>query len=161
MDGRTRIPEDAVGTEITPAGGSAADGAHRWRLWAEVDRRPYLRTACSPRAPHRDGCRCWECGSYWECGEPFGPRRGQHLDACVCWECAPDRWRGERHRRLLAHLRRKREIYDAQSSPFGIYELLPYVRNVGLEWLRPPALGPAETARSDSPVAPAPTAPRP
>lgn len=131
LNGRLGIP-DAVGTEITPTWNRARVDSNRWRLWAEVDRRPFLTVGGWPEAPHRDECSCWSCG-----GESL-TGRGRHRDGCVCWECAPDRWRGRRHGRLLKHLRRKREIYDAQSSPFGVYELLPFVAKVGLEWLAIP-----------------------
>lgn len=104
----------------------------RWRLSAEVDRRPFLRTAGIPDAPHRDDCSCWCCGGM----SLTAP--AQHHDGCVCWTCDPPRWCGDRRRRLLGVLRRQRDIYDAQSSPIGVYDLLPYARKVGLDWLVQP-----------------------
>lgn len=103
--------------------------SHRWRLWAEVDRRPFLRTGDIPDAPHRDDCACWRCGGTSLTAPP------QHYDCCVCWTCDPQRWAGVRRRRLLHALRQQRDIYDAQNSRIGVYDLLPYVRAVGLDWL--------------------------
>jgi hypothetical protein len=40
--GRLGIPDDAVGSEITPISDPARVDSHRWRLWAEVNRRPFL-----------------------------------------------------------------------------------------------------------------------
>ena len=103
--------------------------SYRWRLWAEVDRRPFLTIGGSPDAPHRNECSCRRCGGEWFTGD------GQPLDSCLCWRCVPDRWGGRRYGRLLEHLRRKRDIYDAEISPFGIWEMLPFVARVGLDWL--------------------------
>ena len=143
--GRLGIPDDVVGSEITPVSDQARVDSHRWRLWAEVDRRPFLTIGGSPDAPHRKECSCRRCG-----GELFGC--GQHLDGCRCWQCVPDRWRGRRYGRLIGHLRRKREIYDAQSSPFGIWEMLPFVAPVGLDWLAPPPRLTAESAGEGEPA---------
>jgi hypothetical protein len=64
----------------------------------------------------------------------FGPVH--HKDGCRCWDCEPQRWRGERHRRLLRLLRREREVYDAQNSATGVYDLLPYLaQGLGVAWL--------------------------
>ncbi len=130
--GRLGIPDDMVGTAITPTSDRARVDSHRWRLWAEVDRRPFLTIGGSPDAPHRSECSCRSCGGELFIGD------GQHLDSCLCWRCVPDRWRDRRYGRLVRHLRRKREIYDAQISPFGIWEMLPFVARVGLDWLAPP-----------------------
>lgn len=142
---RLGIPDDAVGFEITPISDQARVDSHRWRLWAEVDRRPFLAIGGSPDAPHRDECSCRRCG-----GELFGC--GQHLDSCLCWRCVPDRWGGRRYGRLLGHLRRKREIFDAQSSPFGIWEMLPFVARVGLDWLAAPPCWTVESAEEGEPA---------
>jgi len=116
--------------------GAARARAHRWRLWAEVDRRPSLWTGYGD-PPHGEDCACFSCG-----GWSF---RTTHIDDCLCRVCQPPRWKGARQRRLLRCLARKREIYDAQSRAFGIYDLLPYVRHVGLDWLDA-----AEPGRTDA-----------
>lgn len=66
----------------------------------------------------------------------------------MCWTCDPPRWRGDR-RRLLEALRRQREIYDAQRSQIGVYDLWPYTRKVGLDWLAHPDLAGAATASAN------------
>ena len=141
--GRLGIPGDVVGSEVTPASGWARVDPHRWRLWAEVDRRPLLTVGGSPDVPHRSECRCRGCG-----GEYFAGHE-QHLDGCLCWRCVPDRWGGRRYGRLVGHLRCKRELYDAQSSPFGIWEMLPFVARVGLDWLGPPRSNVEATAEDE------------
>jgi hypothetical protein len=128
------LPDDAIGTEVTPAGQSDGTKTHVQSRWPRVDQRPYLRTARVPDAPHHRACPCWQCG---DAASLSGP--AQHEDGCVCWECEPDRWRGERHRRLLRVLRRQREIYDAQNSRTGVYDLLPFLSRVGMTWLCRPA----------------------
>lgn len=144
--GRLGIPDDAIGSEITPISDPARVDSHRWWLWAEVDRRPFLTIGGSPDAPHRNECSCRRCGGEWFTGD------GQHLDSCLCWRCVPDRWRGRRYGRLLEHLRRKREIYDAQISPFGIWEMLPCVAKVGLDWLAAPPRWTVESTAEGEPA---------
>lgn len=116
-----------------PADPAAIVRAHRWRLWAEVDRRPSLWTVGYRDPPHAEDCGCFSCG-----GWSF---RTTHPDACLCRVCQPQRWKGNRHRRLLRFLATERQIYDAQRCAFGIYDLLPYVRRAGLDWLDAPERG--------------------
>ena len=130
------VPDDAIGTEIIPAGQCDERKTHLRAPWRGVDQRPYLRTAGVPDAPHHLACPCWHCGDGASLSGP-----AQHEDGCVCWDCEPQRWRGERHRRLLRILRRQREIYDAQNSRTGVYDLLPYLSRVGTTWLSWPAAG--------------------
>lgn len=124
----------------------SAAGNHRWRLWAQVDRRPGLWTVGRRDPPHAEDCGCFSCGGWTS--------RATHPDACLCWQCQPERWKGARHRRLLGFLAQERAIYDAQRSKFGIYDLLPYLSRVGLDWLNPPSTDgpPTEGPSTSTPI---------